>query len=36
MSASREERVEKECDQRRSVSREGVLVEKERVEKGCE
>ena len=30
------ERVEKECEQRRSVSREGVLVEKERLEKECE
>ena len=30
------ERVKKECEQRRSASREGVRVEKERVEKECE
>ena len=29
-------RVEKECEERRSASREGVLVEKESVEKECE
>ena len=29
-------RVEKECEKRRSVSRGGVRVEKERVEKECE
>ena len=29
-------RVEKECEQGRSASREGVRVEKERVEKECE
>ena len=41
MSANREResggvRVEKECEQRKSASREGVQVEKERVEKECE
>ena len=29
-------RVEKECEERRSASREEKLVEKERVEKQCE
>ena len=29
-------RVEKECEESRSASREGVRVEKERVEKVCE
>ena len=29
-------RVEKECEERRSTSREEVRVEKERVEKECE
>ena len=29
-------RVEKECEERRSASREEVRVEKERVEKECE
>ena len=28
-------RVEKECEERRSASREGVRVEEERVEKEC-
>ena len=30
------ERVEKECEKRRSASREGMRVEKKRVEKECE
>ena len=29
-------RVERECEERRSASREGVRVEKERVQKECE
>ena len=29
-------RVERECEYRRSASREGVRVEKERVQKECE
>ena len=31
----REGVVEKECEKRRSASREGVRVEKERIEKEC-